>query len=55
MAAVMGRKLVSGALGALTLATDVARHVAWYVSYQIDASTAREDESQTPETLAAEH
>ena len=46
MAAVMGRKLVGGALGALTLATDVVRHVAWYVSYQIDGSTAREDDSQ---------
>jgi hypothetical protein len=32
----MTRKFFGGAAGALGLAADVARHVAWYVTYQID-------------------
>jgi hypothetical protein len=30
----MTKKLLVSATGAMTLATDLARHVAWYVSYQ---------------------
>jgi hypothetical protein len=44
----MGRKLLGGALGALIVATGMVRHVAWYVSYQIDGSTAREDDAALP-------
>jgi hypothetical protein len=32
----MTRKFFGGAAGALGLAAEVARHVAWYVTYQID-------------------
>jgi hypothetical protein len=31
----MGKKLLGGATGALSLAADVVRHVAWYVSHQV--------------------
>ena len=40
----MGKKVFGGALGALEVALGVARHVAWYVSYQLDGR-AREDAS----------
>jgi hypothetical protein len=39
----MAKKLIGGAATALGLAADVARHVAWYVSYQVSGS-ARDDE-----------
>jgi len=32
----MARKLWGGAAGALGLAAGVAKHVAWYVTHQID-------------------
>jgi hypothetical protein len=32
---VMARKLLGGAAGVLSVAADVARHVAWYVSHQV--------------------
>jgi hypothetical protein len=31
----VGRKLMGGAVGAAGAAANVARHVAWYLSYQI--------------------
>lgn len=32
----MGRKLVAGAAGVVSLATDVAKHVAWYLAHRIE-------------------
>jgi hypothetical protein len=32
----MAIKLLGGAVGVLGLATDVAKHVVWYVTHQID-------------------
>jgi hypothetical protein len=32
----MSRKFFGGAAGAFGLAADVARHFAWYLTYQID-------------------
>jgi hypothetical protein len=32
----MAMKLLGGAAGLLGLATDVARHVVWYLTHQID-------------------
>jgi hypothetical protein len=32
----MAKKLLGGAVGAIELAADVARHVAWYVSHQVN-------------------
>lgn len=32
----MTKKLLGGAVGAIELAADVARHVAWYVSHQVN-------------------
>ena len=31
----MARKLLGGAVGALSLAAGVARHLAWYVGHQV--------------------
>jgi hypothetical protein len=31
----MAKKLLGSAAGAIELAADVARHVAWYVSHQV--------------------
>ena len=31
----MARKLLGGALGALSLTAGIARHVAWYVGHQV--------------------
>jgi hypothetical protein len=33
----MAKKVLGGAVDALTLAAGVVRHVAWYVSHQVDA------------------
>ncbi|HEX8854748.1 MAG TPA: hypothetical protein VF752_04035 [Thermoleophilaceae bacterium] len=41
MDSVVRRKLIVGAIEAVGMAADVARHVAWYVSYQIDGGAAR--------------
>ena len=35
----MTRKLIGGALEAVLMAAGVARHVIWYVSYQVDGTT----------------
>jgi hypothetical protein len=35
----MTRKFIGGALGAAAVAAGVARHVIWYVTYQMDGST----------------
>jgi hypothetical protein len=40
----MTRKLIDGARDAVGVAAGVARHVIWYVSYQVDG-TARDDDS----------
>jgi hypothetical protein len=32
----MARKLVAGTAGVLEAATNVAKHVAWYLAHQID-------------------
>jgi len=32
----MTKKVFGGAVGAVALAASLARHVAWYVSYQVD-------------------
>jgi hypothetical protein len=32
----MARKLFAGAAGAVSLATGLARHIAWYLTYQVD-------------------
>jgi hypothetical protein len=34
----MKGKILGGAAGALSLVADVARHVAWFVSHQIERS-----------------
>ena len=39
----MARKLVAGAAGALNLAADIARHLAWFVSHQIDRRPRERD------------
>jgi len=35
----MTRKFIGGALEAAAVAAGVARHVIWYVSYQMDGTT----------------
>jgi hypothetical protein len=40
----LGKKLLGGAVGVLTVARDVARHAVWYVRYQVDG-TARDDDA----------
>lgn len=35
----MRRKVIGGALEAAALAAGVARHLIWYVSYQMDGTT----------------
>jgi hypothetical protein len=34
----MSKKVLVGAVGALQLAAGAVRHVAWYVSHQVEAS-----------------
>ena len=36
---VMTRKLIGNALGAVEVAAGMARHVLWYLSYQVDGTT----------------
>jgi hypothetical protein len=38
----MARKLIGGALGAAAAAAGMARHLIWYVSYQMDGTTRDE-------------
>jgi hypothetical protein len=35
----MTRKLIGNALGAVGVAAGLARHVLWYLSYQVDGTT----------------
>jgi hypothetical protein len=44
----MARKLLTGAANAASLAAAVARHVAWYVNYQVHG-TAKAEERPPPE------
>jgi hypothetical protein len=37
MSCVLAGKLVGGAAGVLELAANAARHLAWYLSYRIEA------------------
>ena len=34
----MAKKVFGGAVSALGMAVDVARHVAWYVTYKVDGT-----------------
>jgi hypothetical protein len=34
----MAKKVLGGAVGALELAVDAARHMAWYVSHQVHSA-----------------
>jgi hypothetical protein len=43
----MARKLLGGAAGMVSLAADVARHLAWYVSHQVSGQAR--DASRDPE------
>ena len=43
----MGKKLLGGAVGALAMAGQVARHAAWYLRYRIDG-TSRDETPKTP-------
>ena len=43
----MAKKLLGGAANAVVLAADLARHVAWYVAYQLDG-TPRDAPKQPP-------
>jgi hypothetical protein len=40
----MGRKLIGGAAGMVSLATDVVRHMVWYVSHHVNGSPRDKDE-----------
>ena len=37
----MAKRLLGGAAGALSTATAVARHVAWYVRYRVDGKARK--------------
>jgi len=39
----MGRKLMGGALGAVSVATNAMRHVVWYVSHQMSGRPRDKD------------
>ncbi len=41
---VLVKKLAGGALGALSLGFDAVRHVAWFVSYQVDRTAHEVDD-----------
>jgi hypothetical protein len=45
----VAKKLFGGAVNALELAYGVARHVVWYVAYQVDGR-ARETERDPPKS-----
>jgi hypothetical protein len=54
---VMARKLLRGAVSAVGLAADLARHIAWYVSHQVNGhprDPAR-SEARAPAARAPEH
>ncbi len=35
----MAKKLLGGAVSAVEIAADVARHVAWFLAYQVDGKS----------------
>jgi hypothetical protein len=39
MVGAMTKKVLGGAVSAVELAVGVARHVAWYLTYQVDGRT----------------
>jgi hypothetical protein len=39
----MAKKVLGGAVSALGVAAEVARHVAWYVGYQLDGKAKSSD------------
>ena len=39
----VAKTLLSGAVGAVALARDLARHASWYVRYQLDGTTHDEE------------
>jgi len=48
----MARKLLGGAAGVVSLAADVARHLAWYVSHQVSGRPRDADEDDEGQTSA---
>jgi len=44
----MARRLLGGALGAVGAAAELARHVIWYVSYQLDGTTHEDLSARKP-------
>jgi hypothetical protein len=44
----LAKKLVGGTLGALSLGFDAIRHVAWFVSYQVDRTAHDVDDGDDP-------
>jgi hypothetical protein len=42
----MARKLLGGAMGALSLTAGVARHVAWYVGHQVSGKPRHADDKR---------
>jgi hypothetical protein len=44
----MARRLLGGALGAVGAAAEVARHMIWYVSYQLDGTTHEDESARKP-------
>jgi hypothetical protein len=45
----VAKKIFGGAMSALELAVGAARHVAWYVAYQVDGR-ARDTKREPPKT-----
>jgi hypothetical protein len=45
----VARKVLEGTLGALSLGLDAARHLAWFLSYQVDRTTR---DAERPEESA---
>ena len=48
----MGKKLLGGAVGVLTLAGQAVRHAGWYLRYRVDG-TSHDETPKTPKTPAA--
>jgi hypothetical protein len=44
----LAKKVVGGALGALSLGFDAVRHVAWFVSYHVDRTVRDADDGESP-------
>ena len=45
----VAKTLLSGAVGAVGLARDLARHASWYVRYQLDGTTHEDESTQSGE------